>query len=96
MKKRHLVVATACVALGALTLAACGGSSGSSGSSSGGSAKKITFMFRGGTDEKAAYQKAIDRYTAATGVQVEMIVTDADQYATKLQAAVSGNKARLN
>ncbi|NEC92855.1 extracellular solute-binding protein, partial [Streptomyces sp. SID12501] len=29
--------------------------------------------------------------TEATGVDVEMIVTDADQYATKLQAAVAGN-----
>ncbi|GAB4084522.1 sugar ABC transporter substrate-binding protein [Myceligenerans cantabricum] len=52
---------------------------------------KITFMFRGGEDEKAAYQEAIDRFSADTGVEVEVIVTDADQYATKLQAAISGN-----
>jgi multiple sugar transport system substrate-binding protein len=49
-------------------------------------------MFRGGADEKAAYQAAIDKFTEDTGVKVQMTVTDADQYATKLQAAVSGNK----
>lgn len=52
---------------------------------------KLTFMFRGGEDEKAAYEEAIDRFSADTGVEVEVIVTDPDQYATKLQAAISGN-----
>ncbi len=63
--------------------AACGsGSGGDDG---------LTFMFRGGPDEKAAYEAAIAKFTEETGVGVKMIVTDADQYATKLQAAVSGN-----
>jgi multiple sugar transport system substrate-binding protein len=57
----------------------------------GGSSEGLTFMFRGGDDEKAAYQEAINRFTEDTGVEVEVIVTDADQYATKLQAAVAGN-----
>ncbi|MBL0887511.1 ABC transporter substrate-binding protein [Myceligenerans indicum] len=52
---------------------------------------KLTFMFRGGEDEKAAYQEAIDRFSADTGVEVEVIVTDPDQYGTKLQAAISGH-----
>ncbi|GAA1713721.1 sugar ABC transporter substrate-binding protein [Isoptericola hypogeus] len=63
--------------------------------SSGGSSSSddtLTFMFRGGEDEKAAYQEAIDRFTEDTGVEVKMIVTSADQYAQKLQAAVAGNK----
>ncbi|RMI13149.1 ABC transporter substrate-binding protein [Cellulomonas triticagri] len=73
---------------GALALTACG----SGGGESGGDSDTLTFMFRGGADEKAAYQAAIDKFTEDTGVKVEMTVTDADQYATKLQAAVSGNK----
>lgn len=65
--------------------AACGAGSGTDDDG------KLTFMFRGGEDEKAAYQEAIDRFSEETGVEVEVIVTDADQYATKLQAAISGN-----
>lgn len=89
MKKSRILTATLTAALvGTLALTACSG--GDSDSADGGN-KEITFMFRGGTDEKAAYQAAIDKYTADTGVKVNVIVTDADQYATKLQAAVSGN-----
>ena len=89
MKKTRLLTLSVCAALaGTLGLTAC--------SSGGGSAddgeKKLTFMFRGGPDEKKAYETAIKKFTADTGVKVEMIVTDADQYATKLQAAVAGNK----
>ena len=90
MKRTKLMAVSACIALtGVLALTACSGDS-SDDSSSGGD-KKITFMFRGGADEKAAYEAAIAKYTADTGVPVEMTVTDADQYATKLQAAVAGN-----
>lgn len=90
MKKTRLLTLSVCAALvGTLALTAC---SSDDGSGSDGGAKKLTFMFRGGTDEKAAYQAAIDKFTADTGVKVEVIVTDADQYATKLQAAVAGNK----
>ncbi|GAA3818410.1 ABC transporter substrate-binding protein [Cellulomonas soli] len=89
MKKSRILTATLTAALvGTLALTACSG--GDSDSADGGN-KEITFMFRGGTDEKAAYQAAIDKYTADTGVKVNVIVTDADQYATKLQAAVAGN-----
>ncbi|MFS0705436.1 sugar ABC transporter substrate-binding protein [Cellulomonas sp. 179-A 9B4 NHS] len=87
MKKSRLAVGMACTALvGALSLTACSGDGGS-----GGDSGALTFMFRGGPDEKAAYQAAIDKFTEDTGVEVEVIVTDADQYATKLQAAVAGN-----
>lgn len=89
MKKTRLLSLSVCAALaGTLALTAC--SSGGSGSDDG--EKTLTFMFRGGPDEKAAYESAIKKFTADTGVEVEMIVTDADQYATKLQAAVAGNK----
>ena len=87
MTTKTLRVAALALA-GALALTACG--SGDGGEDGG--SDTLTFMFRGGADEKAAYQAAIDKFTEDTGVQVEMTVTDADQYATKLQAAVSGNK----
>jgi multiple sugar transport system substrate-binding protein len=89
MKKTRLLTLSVCAALaGTLGLTAC--SSGGGGADDG--EKKLTFMFRGGPDEKKAYETAIKKFTADTGVEVEMIVTDADQYATKLQAAVAGNK----
>lgn len=70
-----------------LLLGAC--SSGSSGEADG--KKEITFMFRGGTDEKTAYTEAIKKFEEShEGVSVKIINTDADQYATKLSAAVSG------
>ena len=81
--------AAALVLAGALALTACSSGGGGEG---GGDGDALTFMFRGGADEKAAYQAAIDKFTEDTGVEVKMTVTDADQYATKLQAAVSGNK----
>lgn len=87
-RTRLITTAVATAMVGALALTACSG--GGDGGDEGGD-KSITFMFRGGPDEKAAYQEAIKRYTADTGVKVDMIVTDADQYATKLQAAVAGN-----
>lgn len=83
--------AAALALAGALALTACGSGGGSDDGGSG-DGDTLTFMFRGGADEKAAYQAAIDKFTEDTGVKVQMTVTDADQYATKLQAAVSGNK----
>lgn len=69
------------------TLTACSSSSGEENSDT----KNLTFMFRGGEDEKKAYTAAIDSFEKDNpGVEVEMIVTDADQYATKLQATISG------
>lgn len=84
--------AAALALAGALALTACGSGGGSDDGGGSGDGDTLTFMFRGGADEKAAYQAAIDKFTEDTGVKVQMTVTDADQYATKLQAAVSGNK----
>ncbi len=85
MRKSRLICGAVAAALVAAGTAACGSSGGSD------SADGLTFMFRGGEDERDAYQAAIDRFTEDTGVPVEVIVTDADQYATKLQAAIAGN-----
>lgn len=84
MRKSRLTTGIV-AALVLASTAACGSGSGTDDDG------KLTFMFRGGEDEKAAYQEAIDRFSEETGVEVEVIVTDADQYATKLQAAISGN-----
>src|SRR5699024_265902 len=85
MRKSRLICGVVAAAMVAVGTAACGSDS------SGVSADGLTFMFRGGEDEREAYQAAIDRFTEDTGVPVEVIVTDADQYATKLQAAIAGN-----
>jgi multiple sugar transport system substrate-binding protein len=87
MRTYRTAAMLAVAAVAAVSLSAC-----SAGDTGDGDADTIQFMFRGGPDEKAAYEEAIERYTEDTGIKVEMIVTDADQYATKLQAAVSGGK----
>ncbi|HWV77272.1 MAG TPA: sugar ABC transporter substrate-binding protein [Isoptericola sp.] len=87
MRKSRLIAGIAAALVATSALAACGSGGGSSADDG-----TLTFMFRGGDDEKKAYQEAIDRFTEDTGVKVKVIVTDADQYATKLQAAVAGNK----
>lgn len=73
-----------------LLLASCGNTS--SGEAGDSDAKKLTFMFRGSEDEKAAYTAAVESFEKDNPeVDVEVIVTDADQYATKLQASITGN-----
>lgn len=86
MKLRGKLLVTTLL-LSTVTLAACG--SGDEGSSSSGD-NEITFMFRGGEDEKKAYAAAIEKFEEDEGVKVKIISTDADQYATKLQAAIAG------
>ncbi|WP_125773373.1 ABC transporter substrate-binding protein [Antribacter gilvus] len=85
MKKSRLAAGMVAAIALSTTLAACG--AGSNTDDDG----KLTFMFRGGEDEKAAYEEAISRFEEETGVTVDVVVTDADQYATKLQAAIAGN-----
>ncbi|WP_062517091.1 ABC transporter substrate-binding protein [Demequina gelatinilytica] len=98
MRKFRTAAITATM-VGALTLAACSGGTGGDTSGSpepdtaGGDApNELTFMFRGGEYDKIAYEAAIDKFEQETGASVTMIITDADQYATKLQAAIAGNK----
>lgn len=79
------------MAAGIVAALALAGTAACSGGSSTDDDGKLTFMFRGGEDEKAAYTEAIERFEEETGVEVEIVVTDADQYATKLQAAIAGN-----
>jgi multiple sugar transport system substrate-binding protein len=86
VKKKRLVTLMLLMLVSALVFAGCGGSSGSSGD------KELTFMFRGGTDEQKAYQAVVKKFEEEhPGVKVKIIVTAADQYATKLRAAITGN-----
>lgn len=89
-----------------VVLSGCGGgnnaASNNSSTNSGGAAatnssdsnevKNLTFMFRGGTDEQAAYKKVVEQFEKDNpNVKVKIITTAADQYATKLKAAITGN-----
>lgn len=72
-------------------LTACGGPSEGGGTSSDGK-PQLTYMYRGGADEKAAYDLAIKAFEEENDCSVKVIVTDADQYSTKLQAAITGRQ----
>ncbi|MDR2930523.1 MAG: sugar ABC transporter substrate-binding protein [Propionibacteriaceae bacterium] len=91
MQKKQAAAIIVALGLTAGGLAGCADQTAGGDSSTTG-ADTLTYMFRGSEDEKAAYQAAIDQFTADTGVTVDVIVTDADQYATKLQAAIAGNQ----
>jgi len=85
---RTWISGAALLAVGGLLLTGCAGGSG------GGSddVKELTFMFRGGDAEKAAYTKAIEAFEEANDVDVKIIMTTADEYATKLKAAITGRQ----
>ncbi|MBB6670524.1 ABC transporter substrate-binding protein [Cohnella nanjingensis] len=73
---------------------ASGSQSGDGSDKSGSEKAELTFMFRGGPDEQAAYKKTVDKFEADhPGVKVKIITTAADQYATKLKAAITGKSA---
>ncbi|WP_308428553.1 ABC transporter substrate-binding protein [Mycetocola manganoxydans] len=82
-----MATSVAMFAAAGLLLSGC---SASAGEDSG--EKKLTFMFRGGEDEKKAYEKAIAEFEKANDIEVDVIVTTADQYITKLKAAIAGKK----
>ncbi|WP_117168281.1 ABC transporter substrate-binding protein [Paraliobacillus sediminis] len=95
MNKKSYRVLTALLLISILLLSACagGGSDSSSGSEDDGGDKELTFMFRGGEAEEEAYSKVIDQFEEKNpGVTVKMIVTAADQYATKLKASITGKQ----
>lgn len=96
LKKKGWFVLTSLILVLSLVLAGCGGSknanSGGKGDSGSGN-KELTFMFRGGPDEQTAYKNVVKKFEDDhPGVKVKIIVTAADQYATKLKAAITGNK----
>ena len=87
MRSRSLTASAAMLAAAGLLLSGCSASAGADSDE-----KKLTFMFRGGPDEKTAYDAAIARFEEANGVDVDIIVTTADEYNTKLKAAIAGKQ----
>ncbi|MDQ0649697.1 multiple sugar transport system substrate-binding protein [Microbacterium natoriense] len=86
MKSRILAAAGA-IALATATITGCSaGGAGSSGSD------EITFMFRGNDAEKEAYAAAITQFEKDNDVKVKIIMTTADEYSTKLKAAITGKQ----
>ncbi|PWW07148.1 multiple sugar transport system substrate-binding protein [Paenibacillus cellulosilyticus] len=102
-KNKYLISILALIIVFAGVLAGCGSSSkeetksdsadsGTNASTSSGETKNLTFMFRGGPDEQKAYTAVIKQFeTDHPGVKVKIITTTADQYATKLKAAIAGH-----
>lgn len=87
MKSRKPVIAAAAMlAVGGLMLSGCAGGSGDGGT------EQLTFMFRGSDAEKAAYTAAIEQFEKDNDVDVKIIMTTADEYSTKLKAAITGKQ----
>lgn len=88
INKKHVLASSAMVAL---LLAGCGNNSDAESSGDSGTTN-LTFMFRGGPDEREIYEDVVKEYEADNpGLNVEVIATDPDQYMTSLQASISGN-----
>ncbi|PWH07111.1 sugar ABC transporter substrate-binding protein [Brachybacterium endophyticum] len=78
-------------ALGAAGAAAAASAAGGCGNLHSSDPDVLTFMFRGSTEERDVFAKAVELFTKKTGHRVDLISTSADQYATKLQTAILGN-----
>lgn len=96
MLKRSYGIFTAMLLVAVLLLSACsgGGGNSSSGDSETKDGKKVLeFMFRGSTAEEDAYKTVIEKFEADNpDVDVQLNTIPADQYATKLKAAITGKK----
>ncbi|MDN4617132.1 sugar ABC transporter substrate-binding protein [Paenibacillus sp. PsM32] len=86
LRQKSWLIVLASVLMLSLVLAGCGGSKKNS------DPNQLTFMFRGGPDEQKAYNAVVEEFKKDNpGVTVKVIQTTGDQYATKLQAAITGN-----
>ncbi|ULO06137.1 sugar ABC transporter substrate-binding protein [Paenibacillus sp. 19GGS1-52] len=104
LKKKSWFTLLSLILTVSVVLAGCGGNNNNAAKSNTGNTgttatktddsketKELTFMYRGGTDEQAAYKKVIEKFEADhPNVKVKIIVTAADQYATKLKASITG------
>ena len=85
--KSRILAAVGVIALTGAAITGCASSS-----DSGSDSKTLTFMFRGSDAEKAAYTAAIEEFEKANDVKVKIIMTTADEYSTKLKAAITGKQ----
>ncbi|WP_406248679.1 ABC transporter substrate-binding protein [Microbacterium sp. M] len=85
--KSRILAGVGIAALAAAALTGCAGGSGDSGASN-----EITFMFRGNDAEKEAYTAAIKQFEKDHDAKVKIIMTTADDYSTKLKAAITGKQ----
>ena len=85
-------VGSALAAVVVLALSACGGGGGDSGGG-GGAPKRIT-VWTGDTlpDRVAATQAIVDKFTAATGIKVELVGVDEDQFNQTLTSAAAAGE----
>jgi multiple sugar transport system substrate-binding protein len=88
---RHAGFAVVLVVL--LVLSGCGGDSGSGDGGGDGGPKRIT-VWTGDTlpDRVDATKKIIERFTAATGIQVELVGVDEDQFNQTLTSAAAAGE----
>ncbi len=84
MGKRILITLAILIAATALLAAAGQGEAAPEG-------EKISFMYQGTDQFQAAYKAAVERFTAATGIEVEMRYAPHDVYHEQLAAAIAGN-----
>jgi multiple sugar transport system substrate-binding protein len=86
-------VGSALAAAAVLALSACGGGGGGGDGGGGGAPKRIT-VWTGDTlpDRVAATQAIVDKFTAATGIQVELVGVDEDQFNQTLTSAAAAGE----
>ena len=84
--KSRILAAAGVLTLAGLTATGCSSAGASSDDGT------LTFMFRGSDAEKAAYTAAIEQFEKDNDVDVKVIMTTADEYSTKLKAAITGKQ----
>ena len=91
---RRLGTLAAVSAIGAMTLAACGGGDGGSSGGSGGTADSFTFTFgnaSGATD--SPFQQLADKYAKESGLKIETKALPPDNYGLTLRTQLQGGNA---
>lgn len=54
--------------------------------------KKISYMFQGSDQFQAAYKSVVERFTTATGIEVEMLYAPHDVYHEQLAASIAADR----